>query len=559
MTNRLFCTACVLFVGWGGVASGGLRLAWAAQAENEAGSDEVFGLAVVHTVHINISPENYQKMEPPPPAMPFGPGGPGGRGGPPPGSADFGAGRFGFEFEYVPADVEIDGQTLPGVGLRYKGNGTYLISARALKRSFKLDFDRYDAKLAFHGLSKLNLNSGAMDPTKLREVLAYAVFRAAGVAAPRTAFAEVWLTVPGRHQHEYVGLYTVVEQVDQKFLKAHFGKGRGLLLKPEGIRGLPYLGDAREAYEGPYNPRSGAENEQGWQRLIELARLVHRADEAEFRQKIGDYLDVPGFVRFLAVNTLLASLDGFIGLGHNYYLYLLPETGRFTFIPWDLDLAFGAFFIYGTPEQLADLSIEHPHVGENKLIDRLLAMPEVKQAYLAELRRILKEVFDSGKLLGDIQTLERQLGSLVARDREAGDKRQDVGFGFGPPGGPFAAAIPVADFVKLRAESVTRQLAGRRKGYVPTMGFGPGFGPPGGPAGMLAVPLRNRLDADGDGMISQAEFASGMDRLFAEWDANGDGLLEEEELRAGLGALLPAPPGGPGPAPPPGGFQPRRP
>lgn len=545
----------VLFLGLLAAFSSAFRLQTAC---GQAVAEDFFGLTAVHTIQITVSPENYEAMEPPPPAMPFGPGRPGERGGPPPGSADFGAGRFGLEFEYVPADVEIDGESWRQVGLRYKGNGTYMISARALKRSFKLDFDRYDNRLAFRGLTKLNLNSGAMDPTKVREALAYAVFRAAGVPAPRTAFAEVWLTVPGRYNREYLGLYTLVEQVDKAFLKAHFGRGGGLLLKPEGIRGLPYLGEDIEAYKGPYNQRGGGDDQQSWKRLIELARLVNQADEPQFRERIGDYLDVPAFVRFLAVNALLASLDGFIGLGHNYYLYLVPDTGRFTFIPWDLDLAFGTFFIFGTPEQLADLSIEHPHVGENRLIDRLLAMHEVKQQYLHELRRIVNVAFGPEALLRDAALVERHVRELVAHDREVAERRGDLGFGFGPPAGPFAAAPPVSEFVKQRIDSVTKQLAGRR-GYVPSMGFGPGFGPPGGPAGVLAGPLRSRLDQDGDGAVSHAEFAAGMERLFAAWDTNQDGMLDEEELRTGLGGLMPGPPGGAAPPRPPGGFQPPRP
>ena len=40
--------------------------------------------------------------------------------------------------------------------------------------------------------------------------------RAAGVPAPRTAYAEVTLTVPGKFDREYLGLYTVIEQVDKK-------------------------------------------------------------------------------------------------------------------------------------------------------------------------------------------------------------------------------------------------------------------------------------------------------------------------------------------------------
>ncbi len=552
MVRRLFRTAAALFISFAAAAGGLLPRSGQAQSQDVTAGGGLFGLTAVHAVHITVTPENYQAMEPPAPVMPFGPGGPGGRAGPPPGSADFGAGRFGFEFDYVPADVELAGERLRNVGLRYKGNGTYLISARALKRSFKIDFDRFDGRLSYGGLTKLNLNSGAMDPTKVREALAYAVFRAAGVAAPRTAFAEVWLTVPGRYDREYLGLYTIVEQVDKRFLKAHFGDGSGLLLKPEGIRGLPYFGDDLEAYKGPYNQRGGSDDEQGWRRLVELTRLVNRADEAEFRQRIHDYLDVPAFLRFLAVNTMLASLDGFIGLGHNYYLYLVPSSGRFTFIPWDLDLAFGAFFIFGSPEQLADLSIEHPHVGENKLIDRLLAMPEVRQAYRQELRQILDGAFGPDALLRDIALLDQHLGQLVVRDREAADQRRDTAFGFGPPGGPFAAAPPVEEFVRQRVDSAAKQLAGKGKGYVPATGFGPGFGPPGGPAGMLAGPLKNRLDTDGDGTISEPEFAKGMERLFAKWDKNGDGMLDEEELRDGLGSLMPAPPGF-GPPRPPGG------
>ena len=146
------------------------------------------------------------------------------------------------------ADVEVDDQTFPNVGLRYKGSGSYLASQYRAKRSFKIDFDRNDEDQTFHGLAKLNLNSGAMDPTRIREALAYAVFRAAGVPAPRTAFAEVTLTVPGKYDAEYLGLYTVVEQVDEQFLAAHFEDGEGLLLKPEGIRGLPHLGDDAADY-----------------------------------------------------------------------------------------------------------------------------------------------------------------------------------------------------------------------------------------------------------------------------------------------------------------------
>src|SRR4029077_5794454 len=96
------------------------------------------------------------------------------------------------------------------IGVRYAGDITYFASARGLKRPLKIEFNKFGV-LSFHGLTSLDLHAMPMDPAKGREVLAYSVFRAVGVPAPRTAFAELTLTVPGKFDKEYLGLYTVVE------------------------------------------------------------------------------------------------------------------------------------------------------------------------------------------------------------------------------------------------------------------------------------------------------------------------------------------------------------
>jgi spore coat protein CotH len=462
MGKSLLCAAVILAVAAASCSADAADLP-------AAGGDAVFGLTRVHQVELTVAADDYRAMDPPPPA--FGPGGFGDRS---LAGADSGAGNFNFDFKYVPAAVRIGDQTFANVGLRYKGSGTYLASQFRAKRSFKLDFDRNDPNQRFRGVAKLNLNSGTMDPTKVREALAYAVFRAAGVPAPRTALAEVTLHVPARYDAEYLGLYTAVEQVDEQFLEAHFGDGSGLLLKPEGIRGLPHFGDDLAKYEATYIAKNTPKPED-WQPLIELARLVNQADESEFRERIRERLDVDSFVRFLAVNAMLASLDGFVGMGHNFYLYRSPKTGRFTFMPWDLDLAFGGFALYGTPEQMVDLSLEHPHVGENKLIDRLLAMPELKAAYLDQVRRLAANVFTEERLGQDLAALEELARGPLAKEQAAVRKRGDgTGAAFG---GRMLAALPLREFIEKRRESVEAQLAGQREGYVPRMaGWGMGFG-----------------------------------------------------------------------------------
>lgn len=492
-----------------------------------------FGPTTLHRVHFAVAAKDYKAMDPPPVNL-FAPRPKALEGRPAPGSPDAGAGNMLYEFEYVPASVEIDGEAFPKVGLRYKGSGTYLMSLTGAKRSLKVDFDRYDSQQLYRGIAKVNLNSGILDPTRAREILGFAVFRAAGVPSPRTALADVTITVPGKYEKECLGLYTAVEQVDKAFLKEHFGNGKGMLLKPEGIRGLPHLGDTKAAVEKAYNAKADGD-EADWKRLIEFTRLVNKASEAEFRASIRDYLDVDGFARFLAANAIVATLDSFIGLGHNYYIYLSPKTNKFHFLPWDLDLAFGGFFMFGTPDQQANFSVDHPHMGENKLIDRLFAMPEVKAAYREHVKRLHADLFVSGKLIKDAEAIDAAVKELLAKEKKAATARKED-FGQSHPFAP--KPFPIAEFIRKRSDAVAAQLAGKSQGTIPGSNFGAPPPPP-GPGQQLAKPLLEALDADKDGRVSEEEFAAGMKKRFAEWDRNKNGTLDQRELGEGLQKLMP--------------------
>src|SRR5262249_27047726 len=145
---------------------------------------------------------------------------------------------------YVKASFECDGQQLGSVAVRFKGNASYDSYENSLKRPLKIDFNRFIQGQKFARQDTINLSNNAFDQSQLREALSYEVYRRAGVPAPRTAFANVYLTVDGRYNRQFIGLFTIVEEPDNKsFLKAHFGNSNGLMLKPEGIRGLPYMGE----------------------------------------------------------------------------------------------------------------------------------------------------------------------------------------------------------------------------------------------------------------------------------------------------------------------------
>jgi spore coat protein CotH len=550
-------------------------------APAKGGSQEVFGLTKVRQLHLQLSAKEWERMQPVGGMrFPGGPGGPGGFGGPggPGGPGGKPADKpgeepverhkgsgFGIEFPWAHGELTEDGRTYKDVGVRFKGNASYMASARGLKRNFKIELDHYDKDQRYQGLKTINLNAGAMDPTRGREALSFAVFRAAGVPAPRTAYAAVTLTVPGKYDHEFLGLYTLIEQVDRTFLKDRFKNNKGLLMKPEGVRGVQYLGEDWDRYKGPYRPKHEPAKKEA-RRLIAFARLVNRADDAEFRKEIDAYLDVDEFLRFLAVNALLVNLDSFFVIGHNYYLYLNTETNKFVFIPWDMDLSCAGFPMGGSPDQQLDLSLTHPHAGENKLIDRLLAIKEVNERYRKILKELAENCFSKDRLLRDVAAIEKATMEVRLKEAKAAQARKEGGgFGFGPPGGGmFGRSIDLRTFIIKRTESVVAQLDGTRKGFVPAMGFGPGGpgGPPGGPGGfgignMLARPLLETLDGNRDGKVSRDEWLAGVKNFFRACDRDNKDKLDERALADGLNRLFPQPPGfgppGGGPGGPPGG------
>src|SRR5262249_28083628 len=159
---------------------------------------------------------------------------------------------------------------------------TYMMSAQGLKRPFKLDFNRYVENQKLHGVSMVALGNHAADASFLRENLSYAIFRDAGVPAPRTAYVKLYLTVDGKHDRKYLGLYTMIEAVTKGFLRERFNTAEGMLLKPEKIQGLPYLGEDFKAYESRYQPKTKTDKKSE-RRLIEFTKLINNADDATFR------------------------------------------------------------------------------------------------------------------------------------------------------------------------------------------------------------------------------------------------------------------------------------
>ncbi len=128
--------------------------------------------------------------------------------------------------EYIPVDVEINGETYKDVGIRTKGN-TSLSGATNDRYSLKVEFDHYIDGQNCYGLDKLALNNMYCDPTYMKEYLSYDMMRFLEVPSSLCSFAKV--SVNG----EYWGLYLAIECLEESYMERNFGSDYGNLYKPD--------------------------------------------------------------------------------------------------------------------------------------------------------------------------------------------------------------------------------------------------------------------------------------------------------------------------------------
>ena len=387
--------------------------------------NKIFDLTRVHKLRISISAAEWAVL------MSSGGRSPVGQGGSDYQTAD---GRlvhlssgFANTLPWAHADLRIeDGRSsldFKDVGIRYKGNSSFTRSSIAapLLANFKLKIDLHGTKGTWDGEKTFNFQSGVVDTSRMKDSAAYWIFRAAGLPAPRTAYAELIFNVPGVYQDTSAGLFTLLEDVNSKFLERVLPPGTGLLMKPEQLGGgIHYLGDTWAQYALKMRPdRDATMHEQ--RRVMEFSELVSQNDVALFRARIGTYLDIDEFLRFIAVNAFIANTDSYLNGGHNFYLYLDPKDDKFRFIPWDQDLSMGGrggvTFIMRPDGMVAAPAAPAPIMsgpdimrpaGSNQLlIYWLLDDPAVATRYRTIIRELADSAFSPVELAKLMDALER--------------------------------------------------------------------------------------------------------------------------------------------------------
>ena len=440
-----------------GLLSGALPTTLSAASDNE--TNEGFWRSIYdehHVLEIDIvlTREAWEAMQPARGGRRSG--APRGGGGPVP---------SGNNYPYVKADISINGESFDDAGLRFKGNSSYRSAQGGFKRPFKIDTNRFVKGQKIHGRTKLNLSNSYLDSAFMKEKLAYELYRAAGIKTPGVGWATLTLTIEGVTEKQRLGVYVLVEQVDKQFVERNFEQATkgSLLMKPEISSNWLYPGDDPESYE-PFSIKISEDDPTPFKRFGELLKLIHNGTDADFAREISERLDLDQFAGYLAATSLLANIDSYIGMPHNYYLLIDKADDRLRLLPWDLNESFGTFTMGSSPEALADWDIDRPWVAELRLVERLFGIGSFRQRYRSALVDLTTKTFTQEQLFTRIAEFEKALAPHLS-EAERADMLMGIN---GAPNGYNSAVgrrvFAIKPFIKKRIASVTAQLAGKRDG-----------------------------------------------------------------------------------------------
>jgi hypothetical protein len=296
---------------------------------------------------------------------------------------------------WVTATVTFEEDTWEYVGIRFKGNSSLrdAWTSGNYKLPFKLDFDQFEDEYPqiddqrFYGFKQLSLANNFNDDSYLREKVTADIFREFGVPSAHTAFYEVYLDYG--EGSTYLGLYTMVEMVEDSVISQQFSSDSGNLYKPDGTGATFAEGSFNEA---SFDKETNQE-EADYSDIIGLFDVLHAdtrlTQPSTWRNDLESILDVDGFLRWLAVNTVVQNWDTYGQMSHNYFLYTDPDTGLITWIPWDNNHALTAS---GGMRDTLSLSLDEV-TDEWPLIRYLMDDPIYQAQYESYLSDVIETVF----------------------------------------------------------------------------------------------------------------------------------------------------------------------
>jgi CotH protein len=322
-----------------------------------------------------------------------------------------------WERSYHAGNLRFGDQLFEQVGIKAKGGCG---SARNLsgKTAFKVNLELEDPSVAtcpadrrLLGEKHLTLNNTVQDPSASHERLGYALYRAMGVPAPRTAPARVFVN------GQLYGTYLHVETVDRRFLSRWFGSNDGMLYEGAYFCDLELASIADDdsgCLNREFRPDtcssdvadSGEGDPLDYSPVRDLITALDALPEGGFYPAVTEVVDFDTFLSMWAVEALFGHWDGYVyEVVNNYRVYHDPVSGLWTILPSGLDQTFG--------------TDTDPWAVHGRLATRCLAEPACEARFVERLQQAV-QVFEQLDLAGRTAAIRDQMSPFFAAgaDRE---------------------------------------------------------------------------------------------------------------------------------------------
>ena len=329
--------------------------------------------------------------------------------------------------ELLTGKVTINGQTFNNSGIRYAATRALQIGSK--RNTLEILLDPSNESQKYQGIKAIKLSIALRDPSMVREVLSYEIYRHY-IPAPRANYARLNVN------DEYVGLFVNIEVIDDQFLSKNYkDKAMGTLYQsapnwfekePEGCERNYFASLKYEKGANCFEHNFIASGDNGFEDLVDFSRILNQESD-----KIDNVLNTDQMLWMLALNNTLINLYSYSGRYNQNYFLFRDSEGVFHPIPGDMNLAFGSFKNVGVGSDLSLSKLQQldPFLHEkNKdfpLISQLLNVPSNKKLYRSHLRTIYDDYLKNEKYLARAKELQALIKDAFVEDPYKTYKEED--------------------------------------------------------------------------------------------------------------------------------------
>jgi len=300
----------------------------------------------------------------------------------------------------IPADLTYKGEVYPNVGIRYRGQTSYMRLGNSDKKSFNLSLDFVDENQRIGDYKTINLLNCFDDPSFIKEAL-FTSFTGQTIPAAKSNFVK--LIING----ESWGIYYNIQQLNSSFYEDWFVDGDGVNWRAEypdtstaklhngsarfgaGFCSLNFLSSNPIVYQRYYTLKSSSSDDPWYQLMLSTEKLNTLPSDMLY-DSLKNYLDVDRSLWHIANEIIFADDDGYVNKGGmDYYVFYDMGTNRLNPIEYDGNSTFMSNKIT-FPMFFRSADVRFP------LINKLMSNPELMQRYIAHIRTITNNYLDTG-------------------------------------------------------------------------------------------------------------------------------------------------------------------